>query len=70
MDEADIASEQEEAFRAEALRRFRTIHFKPMGRCRNCLEPVAGQELYCDIDCRRDHERELKFQQHTQGQQQ
>lgn len=35
---------------------------KPCGCCYNCNEPVAGQQLFCDLDCRSDwQERERRL---------
>jgi hypothetical protein len=68
MDEADIASEQEEYARAEAIWRVRRpSKLQPRGRCFNCDDPAPG--LFCDVECRRDYEREQRVRQQQQAQQ-
>lgn len=57
MDDLDRASEQEEWFRGEALKR-RKPQPEHHGYCLNCDEPSEG--AYCDEDCRDDAERREK----------
>lgn len=67
-DDADIASEQEEHFREEAL--WRVKHTGPqrlMGSCYNCGDPCQG--LFCDTACQADYERRRALQQRTHAQQ-
>lgn len=61
MDDADIASEQEEAARAEALRTARTRPvLQANGRCYNCGEDCWG--LFCDEGCTRDYDKRTRLQ--------
>ena len=30
---------------------------KPCGHCYNCNEPVSGQMIFCDVDCRDDYDK-------------
>lgn len=39
----------------------------PRGRCGNCGEACAPTALYCDDDCRDDHQRRLAAQRHKRG---
>jgi hypothetical protein len=59
MDDADIAGEREDRFRAaaiaNALRAYVTA--KPQDHCRNCadpLDPVRRAAGFCGTDCRDD----------------
>lgn len=55
-DEADIASDQEEAARQEALYRARWLTRLPVRhRCYNCDSACGG--LFCDADCQQDYEK-------------
>lgn len=65
-DEADIASEQEDFARREAIWRSTSpARLQHRGRCYNCGE--ASQSLFCDVDCRRDYEREQKVRKCQRG---
>lgn len=56
-DEADRAAEEEAASLAEALwRAGAPLRLQVRGICYNCDAPCEG--LYCDVECRRDYERE------------
>jgi hypothetical protein len=69
-DEADIASEQEELARQEALRqaagRYSPLTFR--GQCHYCDEPCSG--AFCDADCRKgwDHEQRVRAKQRGRAQ--
>ncbi len=68
-DEADIAQEQEDFARQEALWRVaQPNRLQARGRCYNCSEATAG--LFCDTGCRQDYERRtaLEAKQHAHGQ--
>lgn len=65
-DEADIASEQEEYARQEALRRFQAKPRLTAGICNNCFEPAFN--AFCDAGCRRDWEREQEARKRNGGQ--
>jgi hypothetical protein len=65
-DDADIASEQEEYQRLEALYRVARYKPQPTGTCINCGLPVEGQ-AFCDVYCREDHERRVKHSQRTKA---
>ena len=54
-DPLDRAAQLEEAERATAAL-FRKPVLKRTGRCYNCGEPVQPQALFCDADCRTQHE--------------
>ena len=56
-DEIDIASVQEEAYRAAALNR-RHASLPSVGQCYACSEPVEGRLRFCDTDCRDDWEKD------------
>ena len=56
-DEIDIASVQEEAYRAAALNR-RYASLPSVGQCYSCGEPVEGRLRFCDTDCRDDWEKD------------
>lgn len=55
MDDADRATEREEADRARALS-FRVSIPAPTGFCLNCGIEVARSHCFCDPDCRDDFE--------------
>lgn len=59
MDDVDIAQEQEQMARDEALRqcRERNASLRPAGRCHYCEAGIESSELFCDVECRRDYER-------------
>ncbi len=66
MDDADIAGEQEEAMRLEALRKVMAV--KPLtytGYCHNCQEEVEPEKRFCDGECGKDYNRRELFQRHT-----
>lgn len=57
-DEADIAAEQEELARTEALwqqRRKTVAMSRTTGYCNNCDSPT--DKTFCDVDCKKDWER-------------
>lgn len=65
-DEADIASEQEDYARREAIwHAQRGSRLQHRGRCYNCGE--ACQSLFCDVECRKDYEREQAVRKHQHG---
>ena len=53
----DLATRREEEFRAAALRQAaqQAPRAEP-GTCANCGEPCLPQAVYCDPECRNDHE--------------
>ena len=51
----DQASDREEQDRALALK-VRMPTLKPCGACHYCGESVRGSLLFCNADCRDDHE--------------
>jgi hypothetical protein len=65
-DDADIASEQEEIARQEALRqaagRYSRLAF---GRCHNCGQDIEG--AFCDSDCRQDWDRAQRIRSKQHG---
>lgn len=56
-DEIDIASVQEEAYRAAALNR-RHASLPAIGQCYSCGGPVEGRLRFCNLDCRDDWEKD------------
>lgn len=60
-DEIDFASERYEAWLDFQIRDRRAQVAKrtclPVGICYNCEEPVPGDAIYCDDECRDDHEK-------------
>ena len=57
MDEADKAQGEEAAYLGQALsRRKKTLI--PVGSCFYCREGVGGSNLFCDLECAREYERE------------
>ena len=54
-DPLDRAAQLEEAERTTAAL-FRKPVLKRTGRCYNCGEPVQPAALFCDADCRTQHE--------------
>ena len=56
-DEIDIASVQEEAYRAAALNR-RHASLPSVGQCYSCGAPVEGSLRFCNADCRDDWEKD------------
>jgi len=61
--EEDMASRREEEFRALALRqqqqRASCRRASQPGVCTNCGNACLPTAVYCDADCRDDHERRL-----------
>jgi len=55
-DDVDVASVQEEAYRAAALNR-RQASLPAIGQCYSCGEPVEGSLRFCNKDCLDDYER-------------
>lgn len=65
----DLATRREEEFRALALRQAAeagAVRATP-GSCANCGEACLPQAVYCDADCRADHERRLRVQGRLSG---
>jgi predicted amidophosphoribosyltransferase len=60
MDEADLAQEQEEMARVEALYQVKRFHSLMDGVCNFCEAPLPDSKHFCDSDCREDFERENK----------
>ncbi len=62
----DTATLREEEFRAAALREheFKAAKAAPVvhGECANCGEPLPPQVVYCDADCRADHEHRQRLE--------
>lgn len=58
MDLADLAQRYEHQPVAHAIAKARAAkpQITPDGRCHNCQALVAPGHLYCDTDCRDDHE--------------
>lgn len=53
----DLATRREEEFRDAALRRAAQQRAPGTpGTCSNCGEACLPQAVYCDADCRADHE--------------
>lgn len=53
----DLATRREEEFRAAALRQAaRRVEQAQPGTCANCGAACLPQAVYCDPDCRADHE--------------
>ncbi len=67
-DEVDMASEQEDYARAEALWQVQH-HSQPhaSGRCHNCDEGLAPGELFCDVGCRQDFEHAAEVKRRQTG---
>lgn len=60
MDDIDRAQQREEQDRELALAAARRQMVLPAtGECHWCAASVAGEAHFCDIDCRRDFERDL-----------
>lgn len=69
-DEADIAARTTDTWLAQALsaQRATATALKPRGSCHNCEREFSADEdgpkfeelLYCDVDCRKDHELRVK----------
>lgn len=63
LDETDMAARREAEFLADALeaQRIRAAGGLTVrkGVCANCEEPCMPQAVYCDADCRADHELRL-----------
>jgi len=57
MDEMDMASRTSEFLQEIALKNKKPV-LPRTGRCYNCEDPVPDA-LYCDADCREDHERRV-----------
>ena len=62
-DEIDIMFEREQAA-LDAQIAMRKHVPTPTGACFNCNEPLPIG-VYCDADCRHDHEQRQRFQQRT-----
>lgn len=61
-DESDVATQLEERFIAEAIKR--TQNAKPLrdtGFCLYCDEPAEAGRRFCDSACRDDHEHEQRM---------
>lgn len=53
MEDAELASLNEQIKRDEALARRKTT-VKPCGYCHNCSEPIGSSEIFCSKDCGED----------------
>lgn len=61
--ESDLSSDIEELYRTSAIQNNRQVKrtLLPKGVCYNCDEPFENEEqLYCDSDCRLDHEKRVR----------
>lgn len=56
----DNANNHAELFLQSALSKRMQISLKPCGRCHYCNEVVSAAHLYCDSECAKDHEEELR----------
>lgn len=65
MDAADITSQHD--FTEEALKRHLTTQKKEVTRgfCLNCNAQLPDKLIYCDEDCREDHETQLRINKRT-----
>jgi len=57
--ESDLAAMRDAQFVDAALSRVQAAAAERQstpGVCSNCGEPTAGGQIYCDADCRGDHE--------------
>lgn len=64
-DDADLASEQEEIARLEALHQVHHTFTFRTGSCYNCGEPIPGS--FCDVECREDWERRQAYNHKTRS---
>lgn len=56
-DDADRAADREQAARDDALADVRrSPSLVPAGFCHYCNAPVPPSHLFCDADCRADHD--------------
>lgn len=66
LDEADMAARREAEFLADALQaqqlRAAGAGGAVKGVCTNCGERCLPRAVYCDADCRADHERRERLQ--------
>lgn len=62
-DQFDRASDIEESYRQQAiasqLNSVSRDRLAVTGKCHNCAEPLKNGGLFCDSDCRDDHQRRL-----------
>lgn len=65
VDEADLAGEEEELFRAEAMRKQAASRPRLTGFCHNCDEPSSNR--FCDAECQRDYERRKVVERKTRS---
>ena len=66
----DMATRREGEFLAAALRQQAARGARgstATGTCANCGEPCLPQTVYCDPDCRADHEKRLRVQARQGG---
>ena len=56
-----------DALRAHRVRREREAVLERPGTCTNCHEPCLPTAVYCDVNCRSDHERRLSSAARTRG---
>lgn len=58
----DMATRQEALFLADALARQQQAARAPRepGRCLNCRQPCLPRAVYCDEECRADHEHRVR----------
>lgn len=59
-DFGDLAAAESEVHLAAALQNKKPT-FQPTGVCYNCGEVLPAGKIYCDADCRDDHEKYLQF---------
>lgn len=68
MDQADITSMNDFVEESVRKRMMNTNLNKPQlerGVCANCDEKIAPNAIYCDSDCRGDHERVALIKKRT-----
>lgn len=58
--EDDMPAHLEALFLAQALRRVPATPVGEPGRCGNCGQACMPNAVYCDADCRDDHELRLR----------
>ena len=61
-DNVDRAQALQELALRHAMANLPQTALSVTGRCHNCNEPLHGAALYCDDDCRHDHEQRQRAQ--------
>lgn len=56
IDQTDEVMEQLQSTRIAEIRAMKP-GLIAAGRCHNCAEPLPAGQLFCDADCRDDHEK-------------